>query len=226
MAIILNIETATDIGSVCISRGQEVLASKQGTTPFSHAKETTLMIDDCLAEANFAMEDLEAVAISSGPGSYTSLRIGTSIAKGICYALDKPLIAIDTLMALACAAAKLANGTIYAPMIDARRMEVYTTLYDENMKVLKPMQPLVLEANTFESALIAKKTIVFSGNGAEKLKKVVDSDQFIFTAVRCAAKHLVPLANKAFASQQFKSVAYFEPNYLKPPNITTPKKIL
>ena len=133
MAIILNIETATDIGSVCLSRGKEVLAVKQGTTTFSHAKETTLMIDHCLTEAGLTMQDLNAVAISSGPGSYTSLRIGTSVAKGICYALDKPLIAVNTLEALALAASKVSDGAIYAPMIDARRMEVYTTFYDANI---------------------------------------------------------------------------------------------
>jgi len=122
MAIILNIETATDIGSVCISKGEKILASKDGSSTFSHAKETTLMIEACLAEAAISMQDLGAIAISRGPGSYTSLRIGTSIAKGICYALDKPLIAINTLESLAFAASKIEQGAIYAPMIDARRL--------------------------------------------------------------------------------------------------------
>jgi len=222
----LNIETATDIGSVCISKGTEVLTTKDGSTTFSHAKETTLMIEACLAEVGIGMQDLDAIAISSGPGSYTSLRIGTSIAKGICYALDKPLIAINTLESLALAASKLAQGTIYAPMIDARRMEVYTTFYDADMNVVQAMQPLILNEHTFKEELTAQKTIVFAGNGGKKIKKVIDSPQFIFTDVLCAARHLVSLTAQAFATKQFESVAYFEPDYLKPPNITTPKKIL
>lgn len=226
MAIILNIETATDIGSVCVSDGLTVLASKDGSSTFSHAKETTLMIESCIAEAGLKMKDIEAVALSSGPGSYTSLRIGTSTAKGICYALDKPLIAVNTLASLALAASKMAEGTLYAPMIDARRMEVYTAFYDDGMNCLMPMQPLILEEKTFEESLNSKHTIVFSGNGAAKIKNVINSEQFIFTDIRCAARHLVPLSVEAFRKGDFESVAYFEPDYLKPPNITTPKKIL
>ncbi len=226
MAIILNIETATDIGSVCVSNGGEVIATKDGSATFSHAKDTTLMIEACLTEAGIPMQNLDAIAISSGPGSYTSLRIGTSIAKGMCYALDKPLIAVNTLESLALAASKVAQGAIYAPMIDARRMEVYTAFYDEGMACTLPMQPLILDETAFEAALNAEKTIVFSGNGAEKIKKVIDSPQFIFTEIICAARHLVLLAHRAFDAQLFESVAYFEPDYLKPPNITTPKKIL
>ena len=226
MAIILNIETATDIGSVCVSKGEKIVATKDGSATFSHAKETTLMIESCLSEAGISMQNLDAIAISGGPGSYTSLRIGTSIAKGMCYALDKPLIAINTLESLALAASKVAQGSIYAPMIDARRMEVYTAFYDEAMACTLPMQPLILDEKTFESALKAQKTIVFSGNGAKKIKKIIDSPQFIFTEIVCAAMHLAPLALKAFDAKLFESVAYFEPDYLKPPNITTPKKIL
>ena len=226
MAIILNIETATDIGSVCISKGEKILATKDGSSTFSHAKETTLMIEACLVEAGMTMQDLDAIAISSGPGSYTSLRIGTSIAKGICYALDKPLIAVNTLESLAFAATKIERGTIYAPMIDARRMEVYTAFYDAEMTCTLPMQPLILEEQTFAANIAAQETIVFAGNGAEKIKKVVNNSQFIFTDILCAAKYLAPIALKAFDNQQFVSVAYFEPDYLKPPNITTPKKIL
>ena len=227
MAIILNIETATDIGSVCVSDGLTVLAHKDGSSTFSHAKETTLMIEHCMSEAGLQLIDLDAIAISSGPGSYTSLRIGTSIAKGLCYGLNKPLMAINTLASLAVAAAKIAPaGTLYAPMIDARRMEVYTAFYDELMNCIMPMQPLILDESTLEAALNEQKTIVFAGNGAEKIKKIKNNEQFIFTDVRCAARHLVSLALEAFNKNEFESVAYFEPDYLKPPNITTPKKVL
>jgi len=226
MAIILNIETATDIGSVCVSNDSIILAHKDGTSTFSHAKETTLMIEGCIAEAGLQLKDLDAIAISSGPGSYTSLRIGTSIAKGLCYGLNKPLIAVNTLASLAVAAAKIAPGSLYAPMIDARRMEVYTAFYDESMNCMMPMQPLILEASTFDAALSEQKTIVFAGNGAEKIKNVKNNEQFIFTDVRCDARNLVSLALEAFNKNEFESVAYFEPDYLKPPNITTPKKVL
>ena len=226
MAFILNIETATDIGSVCVSKGEQVLAVKKGSATFSHAKETTLMIEACLLAAGITLEELAAVAISRGPGSYTSLRIGTSIAKGICYALDKPLIAINTLESLAVTAAKIAEGDIYAPMIDARRMEVYTAFYNGQLSCTLPMQPMILDEKTFESDLNAQKRIVFAGNGAAKIKKVVDSQHFVFTDLLCSAENLVPLAYKAYQTRQYESVAYFVPDYLKPPNITTPKKLL
>ncbi|MEM6320541.1 MAG: tRNA (adenosine(37)-N6)-threonylcarbamoyltransferase complex dimerization subunit type 1 TsaB [Bacteroidota bacterium] len=226
MAIILNIETATEIGSVCVSNGENVLAEKVGSSAFSHAKETTQMIQDCLAIAELTMDDLVAVAVSKGPGSYTSLRIGTSIAKGICYAKDIPLIGVDTLQSMAMASAKVAEGAIYVPMIDARRMEVYTAFFDGKGNSLKETHALILEENTFEKQLNAANFIVFSGNGAEKLTKVKESYQFVFTDIRCAARHLIPLSTQAFHQQNFESVAYFEPDYLKPPNITTPKKVL
>jgi len=184
------------------------------------------MIESCLKEAGLTLENIDAIAISKGPGSYTSLRIGTSIAKGMCYALDKPMIAIDTLKSMALAAKKIAKGDYYIPMIDARRMEVYTAFYEEQMICEKATHALIMDETTFETQLTAKKTIVFAGNGAEKLKKVVDSSQFIFTSIRCAAEHLVPLAVQAYEAGTFESIAYFEPDYLKPPNITTPKKVL
>ena len=226
MAIILNIETATDIGSVCLSNGTEILANVKCAIPFSHSKETTLMIEQCLNEAGVIMDNIDAIAISRGPGSYTSLRIGTSIAKGICYALDKPLIAVDTLKSMALAAQQIAKGDYYIPMIDARRMEVYTAFYNAEIACEKETHALIMDETTFKTALEAKETIVFSGNGAEKLKTVVDSPQFIFTSIRCAATQLVPLAVQAYEAAKFDSVAYFEPDYLKPPNITTPKKVL
>jgi len=111
-------------------------------------------------------------------------------------------------------------------MIDARRMEVDTAFYGAEMTCTLPMQPLILDEQTFAANIAAQETIVFAGNGAEKIKKVVDNSQFIFTDILCSAKHLVPLSLKAFENQQFVSVAYFEPDYLKPPNITTPKEIL
>ncbi len=226
MAIILNIETATDIGSVCISNGEKILANVKCSSPFSHSKETTIMIERCIKEGGLTLEAIDAIAISKGPGSYTSLRIGTSIAKGMCYALEKPLIAVDTLQSMALAAKKVAKGDYYIPMIDARRMEVYTAFYDAQMVCEKATHALIMDETTFKRVLETNKTIVFSGNGAEKLTRIVDSPQFNFTSIRCAAEHLVPYAIKAYEAGTFESIAYFEPDYLKPPNITTPKKVL
>lgn len=226
MAIILNIETATDIGSVCISKGEKILAYREGSDTFTHAKETTLLIDACLQEANISAKDLDAIAVSMGPGSYTSLRIGTSTAKGICYALNKPLIAVDTLKSMALAAAKLEKGDLYVPMIDARRMEVYTAFYKPDMTCIEDMHPLILNESTFAVEIAAKKRIVFAGNGSNKIVNAVESEQFIFTNILCNAKNLVPLSYQSYIDANFESIAYFEPTYLKPPNITTPKKIL
>ena len=157
MAIILNIETATDIGSVCLSKGKKILANIACATPFSHSKETTLMIEKCLEEAGLTLEDIDAIAISRGPGSYTSLRIGTSIAKGMCYALEVPMIAVDTLQAMALATKNVAKGDYYIPMIDARRMEVYTAFYDEQMICEQQTHALIMDENTFKAELAAKK---------------------------------------------------------------------
>jgi tRNA threonylcarbamoyladenosine biosynthesis protein TsaB len=226
MALILNIDTTTDIGSVCISKDKQVLAIENGSTRYSHAKETTILIESCLKSAAISLNDLDAVAISKGPGSYTSLRIGTSIAKGICYALNKPLIAVDTLASLAMASSKVEKGDLYAPMIDARRMEVYTALYDSAQQNIEAVQALILDEDSFKTALQEQKRIVLSGNGCEKIKKVKKHPSLLFTNILCHATHLVPLAYKAFTNATFESVAYFEPMYLKPPNITTPKKVL
>lgn len=226
MAVILNIETATDIGSVCISSDEEVLIYKEGTDTFTHAKETTLLVNACLEGINLQIQQIDAVAVSKGPGSYTSLRIGTSVAKGICYALDKPLIAIDTLHSMALAASKISTGQLYAPMIDARRMEVYTALYDEHINCIQNPTALILSEATFYEELQQSKRIILAGNGSKKLKQIHDNPNIIYTDVQCNARYLVPLAHKAYRAANFESTAYFEPTYLKPPNITTPKKVL
>ncbi len=223
MPLILNIETATDIGSVCISQGSKVLTIKESTAPFSHAKETTLLIAACLKEAHLQLTDLDAVAVSSGPGSYTGLRIGFSAAKGICYALDIPLIGVDTLWALALASSKVAQGDWYIPMIDARRMEVYTAFFDKELTRIKAPHALILDERAFKSK---GKQILLSGNGSEKFQKISKHPKFIFTDIQCSAAHLAALAFKSYQFSRFESVAYFEPSYLKPPNITTSKKRL
>lgn len=191
-----------------------------------HSKNLTLFIQDCLSKAGKTLQQLNAVAISSGPGSYSSLRVGTSVAKGICYAFDIPLIAVDTLQSLAFAAqqAMPITGALYIPMIDARRMEVYCRIFDDTNNALTEAQSLVLTESAFDDQLNAGRTLVFTGNGAPKAKQLLTHPNIRFVNLQTSAKHLVQLAQQKFQNQQFEVLAYFAPFYLKPPNITTPRK--
>lgn len=225
MSNILHIETATEICSVAISAGDSLLAIKEIHEPFKHTSHTTLLIQQCLDEAKMTMHDLNAVAVSKGPGSYTGLRVGASIAKGICYAMDIPLIAVDTLASLAWSTRQTFGDSIHIPMIDARRMEVYTAVYDQSGKVITAPQSMIIDQDSF-STLRSSKPIVLSGNGAEKCKEVLNIESARFTKILCSSKHLISLAFKAFENQNFEDVAYFTPSYIKAPNITKAKKIL
>lgn len=169
--------------------------------------------------------DLDAVAVSKGPGSYTGLRIGVSAAKGICYAVKKPLIAIGTLDAMANGCQKTEGGgqtdVVFIPMIDARRMEVYTATYDAKGNKLKEVEPIVIEENTslqsFVSDLCHPTSVIFSGDGMPKAKELLSKiPNAVFSdAGMCSAKHLASLAENAFAEKKFEDLAYFEPFYLK-----------
>lgn len=228
MPIILNIETSTDVCSICVSNGLEVLAIRETNEPYVHASKLTIFIQECLSEANLSLATIDAVALSKGPGSYTALRIGASTAKGICYALDKPLIAIDTLQSIALATQTKEQNkkALYCPMIDARRMEVYTALFDANNGLLQQTNALIVDEHSFESYFEEDQVIIFSGNGAEKCKTVLHSSNAHFSSVVCSATNLIPLAISAYEKGKFEDVAYFAPDYHKSPNITTPKKVL
>jgi tRNA threonylcarbamoyladenosine biosynthesis protein TsaB len=233
MSLILNIETATDICSVALAKNGKILAFRE-TQTLNHASQLTLFIETCLQETGFKMTDLAAVAISNGPGSYTALRVGSSTAKGICYALDLPMIAIDTLESLAFATFQAVGdrAALYCPMIDARRSEVYGTVFiysGENtysgLEIVEPTQPIIIDSRSFDTYFLAEKSIVFSGNGAEKCRPILTSELARFYNTICSAKYLVELSFAAFEKKQFINVAYHTPQYLKAPNITTPKKI-
>ncbi len=227
MPHILNIETSTGICSVGISRDGEMLSLRESPQQYDHASQITLLIDACTSEAKLQLNELEAVAVSRGPGSYTALRIGTSVAKAICYTLDIPLIAIDTLQSLAMATYQLEKAkALYIPMIDARRMEVYTAVYDHSGQQLEAPRSLVVTADSFQPFRESGKMLIFSGNGAPKCETVLSSPEMRYSQVECSATHLMPLAEEKFKNQQFEDSAYYEPFYLKPPNITKPKKIL
>lgn len=227
MSKILCIETATEICSVSLSHDGKTIALAETDKGFSHASTLTILIQKCLDETNLSLNDLDAIAISQGPGSYTGLRIGVSVAKGICYALDKPMIAIDTLEALAWACAnEEKQDAHYCPMIDARRMEVYTAMYNLQGEEEQSVNALIVEKDAFEDIFAKEKTIIFCGNGAQKCKPVLTSHFAKFSPVICSAKHLSFLAKKHFDESKFCDVAYFSPLYYKSPNITIPKKIL
>ncbi|MCR9286588.1 tRNA (adenosine(37)-N6)-threonylcarbamoyltransferase complex dimerization subunit type 1 TsaB [Saprospiraceae bacterium] len=225
MALILNIETATELCSVCISDENNIISIKETNEPYVHSKMITHLIMRAIEEAKLHLKDLDAVAISEGPGSYTALRVGASVAKGICYALEKPLIVIDTLQAIAWASREKENiEGLYCPMIDARRMEVYCKLFDTENKAVTKVESRIIDESSYSDYFESNKRIIFCGNGAEKCQQVIKSPLAIFSQVYCSASNMATLSQRSFQEQQFSELAYFVPNYHKSPNITTPKK--
>jgi tRNA threonylcarbamoyladenosine biosynthesis protein TsaB len=230
MAYILNIESSTNICSVCISNDEQMLSIRE-TFANEHASAITILIEKCLEEAALKMTDLSAVAISNGPGSYTSLRVGGSTAKGICYALNIPLIAIDTLEALALAAYQKHQDTsaFYCPMIDARRMEVYAAIYKiagEKMVLYEPSAPLIIAPETFKRFTDVGKRLILSGNGAAKCEPYLMPERVIDASILCSAAHMIPLSKPYYDFKNFVDVAYHTPQYLKAANITVAKNKL
>ncbi len=243
MARILLIETATEVCSAAIAVDGEVVALVEEPHSLSHAALLTLQIDACVRTSGIPLTTLDAVAVSRGPGSYTALRVGAAVAKGICYTLDKPLIAVDTLHALAWASRETFNlqpstfnlqpstFNLFLPMLDARRQEVWLAAYDAELRTLLPAQPLVLENDLFENLIRPlepdreKVVLVVSGNGSEKLRNVNIRENVVFSPQKkCSAEHLKMIAERNFQQAVFQDVAYFEPFYMKPPNITTPSR--
>lgn len=235
MARILLIETATEVCSTAIAVDGIVVAIEEELQAPSHSALLTLQIDACVKTSGIALADLDAVAVSRGPGSYTALRVGASVAKGICYALDKPLIALDTLFALAHAGKEAypppTPATVYIPMLDARRQEVWLAVYDASMNMLAPAQPLILEDKLFENYMrtafpdALPDRLVFSGNGSLKLSNVkLDEKMAVQTVKNCSARHFSTIVERFFQNNDFQDIVYFEPFYMKPPNITTPSK--
>jgi len=211
---ILNIETATTNCSVSISKdGKTIVLKEDNDKSYSHAERLHVYIDHALKEAGITAEDLNAIAISKGPGSYTGLRIGVSAAKGLCFALDKPLIAVPTLEALA-HQVKLDRGVVIS-MLDARRMEVYSAIYDSNYKEIRETQAQILDENAFAENL-QNGSVYFVGNGVEKTKTLLNHPNAIFVEDKLpSANEMSALAFDKFNHNKFEDVAYFEPYYLK-----------
>lgn len=225
MALILSIETSTPICSVAVHLNDKLLVKSSLHVNQSHSSSLHLLITNTLKGLNKRPSDLDAIAISKGPGSYTGLRIGVSSAKGLCYSLGIPLIAISTLEAMAEGIKKYTNHYL-CPMLDARRMEVYTALFDQNGKVLMATQPLILDQESFSNYL-SNNRICFFGDGSNKWKEVVASQNaFFIDSVVPDAEFVGQLAVKEFNTQSFEDLAYFEPSYLKEFRATKPKSLI
>ena len=216
MARILSIETSTSICSVAIHEQGELLALAEIKEPGAHAEKLLLLVDEVLEKAGLSFGDLDAVAVSQGPGSYTGLRIGVSTAKGIAYALEIPLIGINTLQAMA-ASQQVATGDYVVAVLDARRKEVYTQTFGDSLQELSPIEAVVLEEGVFAS-ILDKGRVYFVGDGVEKVKEEVKSANALFIAdwaISLSAKNMGVLAFEKHARQDWEDLAYFVPNYLK-----------
>lgn len=218
MALILNIETSTSVCSVALAEGGEVLFEKESFDGPSHAALLGVYVEEALAAVKANGLKLDAVAVSSGPGSYTGLRIGVSVAKGLCFGYGIPLIGIHTLEIMATTAIEncdQATGRLYCAMLDARRMEVYAAVYDAAIHTVRKTTADIVTAETYASYL-EKGKVCFFGNGSAKCKEVIDSPNACFMDdIYPLAKNMVSLSAKAFGEGRFEDVAYFEPFYLK-----------
>lgn len=224
MAIILNIETSSPVCSVCLAKDGKMLGIRETSEEKSHATLLTVFVNELLEENNLKITDLDAVSVSEGPGSYTGLRIGVSTAKGICYGIDKPLIAISTLDALAFSVCEnISENVLLCPMIDARRMEIYTAFYNSKAERISEIQPLIVDENSFENELKNNKIVMF-GSGAEKCKSLFKNNVEYIDNIMHSSSFMCELSEISFQKNKFVDVAYFEPFYLKEFMVTTSKK--
>jgi tRNA threonylcarbamoyladenosine biosynthesis protein TsaB len=213
MGYILNIETATKNCSVALAKnGETILCKEIAEQGFSHAEKLHLFIEEIVKEAGITFSDLSAVAVSQGPGSYTGLRIGVSAAKGLCYALEIPLISVDTLTVLA--NQLQIENVIIIPLIDARRMEVYSAIFNAKKEMIREVQAEILTDSSFSDI---DDAVYFVGDSNEKAKTILSKSNFNFvdTVYYPSAKEMSAISYKKFLNNSFEDVAYFEPYYLK-----------
>ena len=233
MALLLNIETATPVCSVAISQNSEIIGILESREDRSHASMLAPFIHEIFKKNAIRKSEIDAVAVSRGPGSYTGLRIGVSTAKGISYAMNKPLIAVDTLQAMAYGLMKKSDQEIsepidpetwLCPMIDARRMEVYSTIFDVHMNQKREINAEIIDSRSFQD-ILSQRRVLFFGSGAGKCKTVLNhpNASFIDHFVP-SAEYLIPFSEEKFHRREFEDVAYFEPFYLKDFIATIPRK--
>ncbi len=229
MSCILHIETSTSVCSVSVSEDGMSVFSKEDYNGPSHAVSLGVFVDEALALVDSHAMMLDAVAVSCGPGSYTGLRIGVSMAKGVCYGRNIPLIGLPTLEVLSVPVLlyhDLPDNALLCPMIDARRMEVYAAIYDRALHIKREISADIVDENSYLNFL-DEYPVYFFGNGAEKCKdKINHPNAYFIDNIHPLAKMMFPLAEKAMANGEFKDVAYFEPFYLKEFVATKPKRLL
>lgn len=229
MSCILHIETSTEVCSVSASQDGASIFSKEDFNGPSHAVVLGVFVDEALSFIDNHAIPLDAVAVSCGPGSYTGLRIGVSMAKGICYGRNIPLIAIPTPEVMTVPVLlfqDLPEDALLCQMIDARRMEVYAAIYDRALKVKREISADIIDENSY-SEFLAEHPVYFFGNGAAKCReKITHPNAHFIENIHPLAKWMFPLAERAMAEKDFKDVAYFEPFYLKEFVASTPKKLL
>ena len=229
MSCILHIETSTDVCSVALSEDGQCIFSKEDMQGPSHAVNLGVFVDEALSFANSHAIPLDAVAVSCGPGSYTGLRIGVSMAKGVCYGMDLKLLSVPTLKVL-CVPLLLREGlpedALLCPMIDARRLEVYAAVYDRALREVRATGADIVDEHAYMEYL-EKHPVYFFGNGAAKCKtKIIHPNAHFLDGVYPLAKWMFPLAERQMLNEEFENVAYFEPFYLKEFVASQPKKLL
>lgn len=227
MSLILSIETSTPVCSIALHDEGKLIASQELLQEKSHSQSLAIMIRDILASAHIDKKDLKAIAVSEGPGSYTGLRIGTSTAKGLCFALSIPLIAINSLFAMASGVNKFnKTNSLLVPMLDARRMEVYCMQVSSASEIITETEAKIIDEGSYAKEL-EKGQIIFFGNGADKCSEVIRHQNAVFlNHIHTSAVHMGELAYEKFVINDFEDLAYFEPFYLKEFKAIKPKVIV
>jgi tRNA threonylcarbamoyladenosine biosynthesis protein TsaB len=221
MPLILNIDTATENAIVCLSENETILAFEENHDQKNHAAFVQPAIEKLFNTTNIKIQNIDSVAVTAGPGSYTGLRVGLASAKGLCYALRKPIILINTLDVMAKSIIREFKNqksenihALFCPMIDARRMEVFMALYDSQLQPLLQPSAIIIDEDSFAKEL-SEHSIIFAGNGSIKLKALICHKNAIFSSIQHNASDLSELSLKAYNKNQFSELAYCEPYYLK-----------
>ena len=213
MSLILNIDTAVQSASVCLAAGNAIININNNPSQKTHATWLHLAISDVLKLSSVSIHELNAVAVSAGPGSYTGLRVVIAAAKGLCYALKIPLITVDTLKMMALSA-RIVNTGLLCPMIDARRMEVFTALYTQQLQIIAHPANMILDKNSY-AEFLSENEICFFGNGSNKFQNLTNHVHAKFATIETTAAHMIPLSYELFSLGKFTNLAYVEPTYIK-----------
>ncbi len=220
MALLLHIDTATSYAGVCISENGKILAARSNAAQKEHASFLQPAIEEIFSASGYHLNQIEAVAVTGGPGSYTGIRVGLASAKGICFALNKPLIIINTLAVIAnaeieqMASEEDSEDAIFYPMIDARRMEVFAAKYNRKLLAISEPSPIILE-QSFLDELNCHSKVIFCGDGASKLQSFILPKNYTISNSQHSVNHMVAIAEKEFLAKNFADVAYSEPIYVK-----------